>query len=91
MPDHVVLTRCIAEDRVIVTENAADFRRLVGRVELHPGLVILPSIDREGTWALLRAAIAFIEARGDPMQFMVNHVLEIDNAGEVKLFVLPAP
>ena len=28
-PDHVVLSRCLSEDRVIVTENAVDFRKLV--------------------------------------------------------------
>jgi predicted nuclease of predicted toxin-antitoxin system len=46
-PDHRVHAWCIAEDRVIVTENARDFRRLVGNTELHPGLIILPAIDRE--------------------------------------------
>ena len=40
-PDHVVLRNAIAEDRIIVTENARDFRGLVGKEELHPGLIIL--------------------------------------------------
>ena len=70
-----MLAWCIAEDPVIVTENARDFRRMVGRVELHPGLIILPSIDREGTWRLLQAAIAFRESRREPMDIMLNHVL----------------
>jgi hypothetical protein len=47
--------------------------------------MILPAIDREGTWRLLQAAIAFVEARGDPMNVMVNHVLEIDEAGRITL------
>jgi predicted nuclease of predicted toxin-antitoxin system len=80
-PDHRVLQRCIAEDRVIVTENARDFRRLVGRVQVHPGLIILPAIDREGTWTMLRSALAFLEARGNPADAMVNHVLEVDESG----------
>jgi len=42
--DHSVLARCIADDRVVVTGNARDFRRLVVGAELHPGLIILPSI-----------------------------------------------
>ena len=87
--DHRVLAWCIAEDRVIVTENARDFRRLVGNTELHPGLIILPAIDREGTWALLLAALAFIEDRGKPMDVMVNHVLEVDESGEMTLIPLP--
>jgi len=48
-PDHKVLQRCIDEDRVIVTQNARDFRRLVSGAEIHPGLIILPALDREGT------------------------------------------
>ena len=90
-PDHRVLARCIAEDRIIVTQNARDFRRLVGNTEIHPGLIILPSVDREGTWALLRAAIAFLKRRGDPATAMVNHVLEISISGEIAFTELPKP
>ena len=87
-PDHRVLAWCIAEDRVIVTENARDFRRLVGNTELHPGLIILPAIDREGTWVLLQAALAFIEDRGKPVDVMVNQVLEVDESGAMTLVPL---
>jgi len=88
-PDHRVLERCIAEDRVIVTENARDFRRLVGKTELHPGLIILPALDREGTWKLLESALAFIRERGEPMSVMVNHVLEVDESGVMTISPLP--
>jgi predicted nuclease of predicted toxin-antitoxin system len=77
-PDHIVLRHCLREDRVIVTENARDFRALIATVELHPGLIILPAIDREGTWRLLTKVIDFLTKRGDPMKIMVNHVAEID-------------
>jgi len=77
-PDHIVLRRCLSEDRVIVTENARDFRALLVTVDLHPGLIILRAIDRDGTWRLLIKVIDFLIARGDPMQIMVNHVAEID-------------
>jgi predicted nuclease of predicted toxin-antitoxin system len=63
--DDTVLMRCLAEDRVLITQNARDFRPLVARVELHPGLIILPGLDRHGTWALLRAALAWLEGQGD--------------------------
>jgi predicted nuclease of predicted toxin-antitoxin system len=88
-PDHRVLERCIAEDRVIVTENARDFRRLVGKTELHPGLIILPAIDREGTWKHLQAALAFIKQRGEPLDVMVNYVLEVDESGVMTISPLP--
>ncbi len=87
-PDHRVLASCIAEDRIIVTQNARDFRKLVGQVEIHPGLIILPSIDREGTWLLLEAAIGFLEARGNPIDVMLNQVLEVEVSGAMMLVLL---
>jgi predicted nuclease of predicted toxin-antitoxin system len=84
-PDHVVVQRCLSEDRVIVTENARDFRALLADAELHPGLIILPAIDREGTWRLLCKVIDFLTARGDPMKIMVNHVAEIDLHESIRL------
>ena len=88
--DDQVFARCLAEDRVIVTENARDFRKVVGNVELHCGLILLPSVDREKTWRLLQLVIEFLVARGDPMCVMVNHVVEIDSSGIVTLSPLPA-
>lgn len=84
--DHEVLARCLAEDRVIVTENAIDFRKLVGAEELHPGLIILPSVGREKSWDLLEAAIAHLDGLGTPADVLVNHVLEIDVAANCTLY-----
>lgn len=88
-PDHRVLQRCAARELVIVTENARDFRALVGAKELHPGLIILPCVGRERSFALLQAAIDCIETMGDPMDPMVNHVLEVDAEGAVRHYPLP--
>jgi predicted nuclease of predicted toxin-antitoxin system len=87
--DHRVLARCVEEDRIIVTQNARDFRRLIGKVEVHPGLIVLPSVDRESTWALLAAAISFLQGKGDPMSVMLNHVLEAHPSGKLLFFELP--
>ncbi|HYS48342.1 MAG TPA: DUF5615 family PIN-like protein [Xanthobacteraceae bacterium] len=83
--DDEVVERCLREDRVIVTENARDFRALLRTVELHPGLIILPAIDREGTWRLLRKVIDFLADQGDPMKIMVNHVAEVDASESIRL------
>ncbi len=90
-PDHLVVARCIEEDRVIVTQNARDFRRLIAKVNIHPGLVILPSVDREGTWTLLQSAIAYLTAKGEAADAIVNHVLEIDESGRISVFAIPTP
>ncbi|MBX9841731.1 MAG: DUF5615 family PIN-like protein [Xanthobacteraceae bacterium] len=87
--DHTVLTRCLEEDRILVTENAQDFRRLIGRVEMHPGLVVLPSIDREGTWRLLNAVLDFLDRQEKPRDYMFNRVLEVSEDGTIIACQLP--
>lgn len=89
-PDHRVLERCIAEDRVLVVQNARDFRALVGAADIHPGLIILPALNRDTTWSLLRQAIAYLEVAGDPMDVMVNSMLEIGADGAIRLVPMPA-
>jgi len=88
-PDHVVLSRCLAEDRVIVTENAVDFRKLVAREEVHPGLILLPSVARDASLRLLTEAIAHLASLGEPSDVIVNHVLEVSEAGTFTLSPLP--
>jgi predicted nuclease of predicted toxin-antitoxin system len=83
--DHRIVDRCVADDRIIVTGNARDFRKLLGTVELHPGLIILPAVNRRQTWEMLRRVIEFLMARGDPMDVMVNHVVEIDVSGLITI------
>ena len=87
--DHSVLARCIQEDLVIATENARDFRALVAGEDIHPGLIVLPCLDRDTSSALIMSAIDFLEKRGDPMDVMVNHVLEVEKGGQMRLYPLP--
>jgi predicted nuclease of predicted toxin-antitoxin system len=82
-PDHRVLARCVEEGRVIVTQNAKDFRRLIGKIAIHPGFIVLPSVDREETWLLLQSAIAYLEERGEAADVIASHLLEIDEAGKI--------
>ncbi len=74
---------------MIVTENAADFRKLVAREHIHPGLIILPNVTRDASLALLLAAIAHLETLGSPQDVIVNHVTEIDADGAIRLYPLP--
>lgn len=87
--DDQVLARCLAEDMTIVTENAIDFRKLVAREYVHPGLIILPSVSRERSEALLIAAVAYLEGLGRAEDVIVNHVLEVHETGEMELYPLP--
>jgi predicted nuclease of predicted toxin-antitoxin system len=88
--DREILNLCVAEDRVCVTNNADDFRELVGSVELHAGLIVLPNVARDRQFQLLDAALAFIEREAadggqEPRDLMVNHVVELDPAGTAEL------
>jgi predicted nuclease of predicted toxin-antitoxin system len=89
--DHVIVRRCIDEDRIIVTVNARDFRALLLHRAIHPGLVILPSVGRDASWSLLAGALDYLEniGRERPEDVMVNHVLEVDFAGIYTLSALP--
>ena len=87
-PDHAVLRRCLDEDLVLVTANARDFRALVASEAVHPGLIILPCVDRRESEALLQLAIRHLSKTGDPMQVMVNHILEVSTDAGIALFPL---
>jgi hypothetical protein len=41
-------------------------------------------------WRLLQSAIVSLEAKGNPMDNMVNHALEVHAAGAVTMFAIPA-
>jgi hypothetical protein len=89
--DHTVKENCIAEDRVIVTENVGDFKALLGRETIHPGLIALPQTSRARGWSLILAAISFLEEQGgDPMDTMVNHCLDFDSKDQPLLRPLAA-
>ncbi len=90
--DHVVLARCIREDRTLVTHNAGDFRRLVGREELHPGLIILEDANRDTTRRMIEAALAHIHAVAGAAtagNHMINRVIEVSRELEVTTYILP--
>jgi predicted nuclease of predicted toxin-antitoxin system len=90
-PDHVVFARASEQDRIIVTENADDFRKLAASVELHPGLVILPSVGRLEAQQLIERVIAHLigAAGGRPEDLLVNSVLTISATGAIRIDPLP--
>ena len=90
-PDNVVFARAIAEDRIIVTENADDFRKLAAGVDLHPGLIILPSNARLEAQRLMDLAIDhLVGLNADrPQDPAVNSVLTVTSAGLIRIDPLP--
>lgn len=72
-------------DYVLVTQDARDFRNLIGREDIHPGLIILPNVELPRTETLLRRAIDYLDDCGDPMDLMVNRILEIAEDGSQRI------
>lgn len=89
--DDTVRDRCIAEDRVIVTHNIGDFRKLIGRVELHPGLILLNESSRAGSIAQMEQVLDYVAGRSgdDPAGWMVNRVVEVLPDGRIADEMLP--
>jgi predicted nuclease of predicted toxin-antitoxin system len=90
-PDHVVFIHAIEDDRIIVTENADDFKKLATAVDLHPGLIILPSVARLDAQRLMDIVVAHLVAIGGkrPEDQLVNSVLTITIDGAIQIHPLP--
>jgi predicted nuclease of predicted toxin-antitoxin system len=70
-PDWVLAERAIQDEFTLVTNNRSDFVRIFGRMDLHPGLIILvPNVSPTIQQALFRAALQY-SGPGD----LVNTVL----------------
>jgi Domain of unknown function (DUF5615) len=78
-PDYSVLRRCIEEDRTLITQNAEDFRRLFGRVDMHP-------IDRSATLQIFGTVLAFLGEQSNPRDYMFNRVLEVTLEGMIAAY-----
>ena len=74
-PDHAVLDRADAEDRVLVTKNVEDFVKLARARDLHPGVILLEDGDlvRDEQLRVIRAAVVLL----GPERDLVNRVLRV--------------
>ena len=90
-PDHRIIERAVADDRLIITANARDYRRLLAAVAIHPGAIVVEPLTRVQTWQLVELALDFIERQINPMDYMVNRVVEVSVTAGVRPYVLPAP
>jgi predicted nuclease of predicted toxin-antitoxin system len=83
--DWNVLRHACENDFVLVTNNAADFRKLYPEQPLHAGLVILiPNVTADLQKRLFGRAVGKLTEYGEP----INHVLEVDIDGEEVIFEL---
>ena len=76
-PDWALAERSIKAEFTFVTNNRTDFVRLFGKMELHPGLVVLvPNVVPALQRALFQAAIQYLSGRD-----LINRVIEVSLDG----------
>jgi predicted nuclease of predicted toxin-antitoxin system len=84
--DANVLARAIAEDRIVITGNADDFRKLGSQTATHPGLaVMLDAVGRAQQLTLGMTLANAIDGAGTTR----GRLFEIDRSGVVRSYNLP--
>jgi hypothetical protein len=77
----------VREEFAFVTNNADDFLRIYGEMQLHAGLIILrPNVSRTQQQELFNLALAEIGRRR--ITDLLNKVVEVDFGG-VRIYDLP--
>lgn len=80
-----------AEGYVFVTNNAADFRPMYSREDIHPGLIVMPGdhgleLQRRHAGEVLQFIAAVAEqAAESPADCMINKVAEIYDDGKCEI------
>lgn len=83
--DHQLREVVLREEFVFVTNNARDFRNLMGESELHAGLiVILPNVTPALQRELFQRALVEVSKLPD----MINKVVEVDS-DQMRVYDLP--
>lgn len=87
--DAEVLELAFAEDRILVTANVADFRKLAAAREIHAGIILLldGGLRRDEQLEVLRRIIAALMTESD----MVNRALTVALDGGFTIEEIPTP
>ena len=90
--DREIVQHAVVDDWVLVTNNAADFKRLVGRQEVHAGLVcinVAPGLMKlGGPEALFSHALERV-AGDDPVNTVVEITLLADSTVRTSRYSWP--
>jgi predicted nuclease of predicted toxin-antitoxin system len=85
--DRAVLSYAVAENRVVITNNGDDFRKLARRRPDHPGLGIIR--DAGGRASQIKFAIDLVTAIDVHPASARNRLFEVDGKGLVRDYPLP--
>lgn len=88
--DDAVIAYAVREDRIVMTANGEDFRRLAKAVVDHPGLAIV--LDADGRARQIVAAEALVQAVDATIAgagIARGRVFEVGSAGKVRVYLRP--
>ncbi|MCB9669757.1 MAG: DUF5615 family PIN-like protein [Alphaproteobacteria bacterium] len=85
--DPEVFARALLEDRVLVTANIGDFRKLASCAEVHVGLVLIEdgSLGRVAQLEVLERVLEELAGEVD----LVNRALVVRTGGDLRFEVIP--
>jgi len=88
--DPVILEIAYCDDRILVTANVKDFRRLARQRELHPGIVFFlhGNLKVKKQLELMRIVMEALEQELEAGRDMVNRALEIEFDGKHQFYDL---
>ena len=76
-PDWEIAERIVKDEFTFVTNNRVDFLQLFGKMDLHPGLIVLvPNVVPALQRALLVSALRYLSGRD-----LINVVIEVSLQG----------
>ena len=79
-----------AQDWVLVTNNAIEFRGRYRKIELHPGVVfLLPAVRREAQLRLFEAALDHVRDHPDLVNTALDVTFGAENRPVVTVYGLP--
>ena len=87
--DDQIVARALMDDRIIISANARDYRKLFATAAIHPGAILVEGTDLETTWKQIVLGLSFIELRTAPIDWMVNRVVEVSASEGVRPFEIP--
>jgi predicted nuclease of predicted toxin-antitoxin system len=87
--DDQIAERAFADDRILISANGRDFRKLLATRAIYPGAILVEGLDFELTWRQMCLAIECIQLRDNPGNYMINGIVEVSVSGGVQSFTLP--
>ena len=87
--DHVVWSKALERDEVVITANYGDFLKLAALASVHCGLIVLRegNLTRDEQWARVAAAIAYLQHH--QIDDLLNQAIEVYGLVDIRIRGLP--